>query len=75
MWIERIDYMAKSGVLSLRITTSMHNTTHIDAPAHVVGDTPFIDEVPAAAFFWHRDRRLDPEKDVAANPRSCRRPR
>ena len=28
--------MAKSGVLSQRITTSMHNTTHIDAPAHVV---------------------------------------
>ena len=32
--IERIQYMAKSGVLSQRITTSMHNTTHIDAPAH-----------------------------------------
>ena len=31
--IERIHYMAKSGVLSQRITTSMHNTTHIDAPA------------------------------------------
>src|ERR1700761_4270596 len=27
--IERIHYMAKSGVLSQRITTSMHNTTHI----------------------------------------------
>src|ERR1044072_7233908 len=36
--IERIHYMAKSGVLSQRITTSMHNTTHIDAPAHVVQD-------------------------------------
>src|SRR6266702_3381428 len=34
--IERIHYMAKSGVLSQRITTSMHNTTHIDAPAHVI---------------------------------------
>src|SRR5262249_19642727 len=42
--IERIHYMAKSGVLSQRITTSMHNTTHIDAPAHVVQGTPFIDE-------------------------------
>src|SRR4029453_4602363 len=28
--IERIHYHAKSGVLSQRITTSMHNTTHID---------------------------------------------
>src|SRR6266568_4610922 len=44
--IERIHYMAKSGVLSQRITTSMHNTTHIDAPAHVIQGTPFIDEVP-----------------------------
>jgi kynurenine formamidase len=48
--IERIHYMAKSGVLSQRITTSMHNTTHIDAPAHVVQGTPFIDEVPLPHF-------------------------
>ena len=49
--IERIHYMAKSGVLSQRITTSMHNTTHIDAPAHAVEDTLFIDEVPLPHFF------------------------
>src|SRR4026207_2061346 len=49
--IERINYMAKSGVLSQRITTSMHNTTHIDAPAHVIQGTPFIDEVPLPHFF------------------------
>ena len=34
--IERIHYMAKSGVLTQRITTVMHSGTHIDAPAHVV---------------------------------------
>src|SRR5262249_34541472 len=49
--IERIHYHAKSDVLSQRITTSMHNTTHIDAPAHVVQGTPFIDEVPLPHFF------------------------
>ena len=49
--IERIHYMAKSGVLSQRITTTMHATTHIDAPAHVVQGTPFIDEVPLPHFF------------------------
>src|SRR5690242_19110161 len=48
--IERIHYMAKSGVLSQRITTSMHNTTHIDAPAHVVQGTPYIYEVPLPHF-------------------------
>jgi len=49
--IERIHYHAKSGVLSQRITTSMHNTTHIDAPAHVIQGTAFIDEVPLPHFF------------------------
>jgi len=49
--IERIHYMAKSGVLTQRITTTMHNTTHIDAPAHVVSGTAFIDEVPLPHFF------------------------
>src|SRR5262245_51495817 len=49
--IERIHYHAKSGVLSQRLTLSMHNTTHIDAPAHVVEGTPFIDEVPLPHFF------------------------
>src|SRR5438876_44584 len=49
--IERIHYHAKSGVLSQRITASMHNTTHIDAPAHVVQGSPFIDEVPLPHFF------------------------
>ena len=29
----------------------MHDTTHIDAPAHGVEDTPFIDEVPLPRFF------------------------
>ena len=49
--IERKHYMAKSGVLSQTITTTMHVTTHIDAPAHVVQGTPFIDEVPLPHFF------------------------
>ena len=49
--IERIHYHAKSGVLTQRITTTMHNTTHIDAPRHVVAGTPFIDEIPLEKFF------------------------
>src|SRR5258708_12458165 len=49
--IERIHYMAKSGGLSQRGTTSMHNTTHIDAPAHLIQRTPFIDEGPLPHFF------------------------
>ncbi len=49
--IERIHYHAKSGVLTQRIITTMHSTTHIDAPAHVIENTPFIDEIPLEKFF------------------------
>ena len=49
--IERLHNMAKSGVLTQRITTVMHSGTHIDAPAHVVPGTPFMDEVPLPYFF------------------------
>ena len=49
--IERMHYHAKSGVLSQILTTTMHVTTHIDAPGHVVQGLPFIDEVPLPHFF------------------------
>jgi kynurenine formamidase len=49
--IERLHYMAKSGVLTQKFTTTMHSSTHIDAPAHVVQGTPFIEEVPLPHFF------------------------
>ncbi len=71
--IERIHYMAKSGVLSQRITTSMHSTTHIDAPAHVVQGTPFIDEVPLPHFFGSGIVVSLPEEEVGVDHR--RRPR
>jgi kynurenine formamidase len=49
--IERLHGMSRSGVLTQRITTVMHSGTHIDAPAHVVPGTPFMDEVPLPYFF------------------------
>lgn len=49
--IERLHNMAKSRVLTQKITTVMHSGTHIDAPAHVVEGTPFLDEIPLSAFF------------------------
>src|ERR1700709_2835258 len=49
--IERIHYMAKSGMLSQRITTSMHNTTHTDDPGPATDARPQIDEVPLPHFF------------------------
>lgn len=49
--IERLRTMARSGVLTQRITTVMHSGTHIGAPAHVVQGTAFMDEVPLPHFF------------------------
>jgi kynurenine formamidase len=49
--IERLHGMAKSRVLTQKITTVMHSGTHIDAPAHVIEGTPFLHEMPLSAFF------------------------
>ena len=49
--IERLHGMAKSRVLTQKITTVMHSGTHIDAPAHAVEGTPFLHEVPLSSFF------------------------
>ena len=45
--IERLHNMARSRVLTQKITTVMHSGTHIDAPAHVVEGTPFLHEIPS----------------------------
>ncbi|WP_017627280.1 cyclase family protein [Nocardiopsis chromatogenes] len=49
--IERLHSMSKSRVLTQRISTVMHSGTHIDAPGHVVENTPLLDEVPLSSFF------------------------
>lgn len=49
--IERVHYHAKSRVLSQRITTVMHCSTHTDAPAHVEEGLPYIDEIPLEKFY------------------------
>lgn len=49
--IERVHYHAKSGVLSQRITTVMHCTTHADSPAHVIEGAEFTDEIPLDKYY------------------------
>jgi kynurenine formamidase len=49
--IERVHYHAKSGVLSQKITTVMHCTTHADSPAHVIEGTEFTDEIPLDKYY------------------------
>jgi kynurenine formamidase len=49
--IERLHYHAKSRVLTQRITTVMHCTTHLDAPGHVIEGAPLIEDLPLSLFF------------------------
>ena len=51
MAIERVHYMAKSGVLSQKVTTVMHCTTHADSPAHVVEGTEYTHEIPLDKYY------------------------
>ena len=79
--IERKHYMAKSGVLSQVITTTMHCTTHADSPAHVFEGGMFTDEIPLDCYYgtgvavsipkgkWEK---IMPEDLENARPRSKR---
>lgn len=49
--IKRMHYHAKSGVLSQKITTVMHCSTHADSPAHVIEGTEFTDEIPLDKYY------------------------
>ena len=49
--IERVHYMAKSGVLSQKITTVMHCSTHADSPGHVVEGLEFTHEIPLEKYY------------------------
>ena len=49
--IERIHYHAKSGVLTQKITTTMHCTTHADSPAHVIEGGAYTHEIPLEKYY------------------------
>ncbi len=49
--IERITYHAKFGVMTQKITTVMHASTHVNAPIHLLPETEHVGELPIDAFF------------------------
>jgi kynurenine formamidase len=49
--IERVHYHAKSGVLSQKITTVMHCTTHADSPGHVIEGLPLTHELALDLYY------------------------
>ena len=49
--IERITYHAKFGVMTQRIVTVMHTSTHVNAPIHLVSGSAAVGDLPVDAFF------------------------
>jgi kynurenine formamidase len=49
--IERVAYLERDQKLTTKITTKMHAATHTDAPAHVLQNGKYIDEVPLSSFY------------------------
>lgn len=49
--IYRAVTIAQHGVMSQRITTTMHNTTHVNAPLHLISGAAGIGEVAVNHFF------------------------
>jgi len=49
--IERIHYHARAGVLTQRLTMTMHTSTHADSPAHVFEGGMYTDEIPLEKYY------------------------
>ncbi len=49
--IKRMHYHARAGVLTQKITTTMHTSTHADSPAHVFEGGMYTDEIPLDKYY------------------------
>ncbi len=49
--LERITYHAKHGVMTHKITTIFHTSTHVNAPIHLVPQAPAVGELALQRFF------------------------
>ena len=49
--IERVGYHARDGVMAQRVTTNMHNGTHINAPIHLIQGGADISALSIDRFF------------------------
>ena len=49
--IERLTTHAKHGVLTQKIVTVMHSSTHVNAPIHLIPGAPYVGELPLDTFF------------------------
>src|SRR6202050_228765 len=49
--LERITYHAKHGVMTHKITTIFHTSTHVNAPIHLVPGAAAVGQLPLETFF------------------------
>jgi kynurenine formamidase len=49
--LERITHHAKQGVMTHKITTIFHTSTHVNAPVHLVPQAAGVGELPLECFF------------------------
>lgn len=49
--LERITHHAKQGVMTHKITTIFHTSTHVNAPVHLVAGAATVGELPLERFF------------------------
>ena len=49
--LERITYHAKQGVMTHKITTIFHTSTHVNAPIHLLQDTTAVGDLALDRFF------------------------
>src|ERR1700733_903191 len=49
--LERITHHAKQGVMTHRITTIFHTSTHVNAPIHLIPQAPAVGDLALERFF------------------------
>jgi kynurenine formamidase len=49
--LERITHHAKQGVMTHKITTIFHTSTHVNAPIHLIPQTAAVGDLPLERFF------------------------
>jgi kynurenine formamidase len=49
--LERITYHAKHGVMTHKIVTIFHTSTHVNAPIHLLPETPAVGDLALQRFF------------------------
>ncbi len=65
--LERLTYHAKHGVMTHKISTIFHTSTHVNAPIHLLPGTAGGRRSRARSLLRHRRRAVDPEEEMGAD--------